>query len=979
MKPNILLLLCASLLLAVTAIAQQPASDKEKMVDALIKSGYLRREGNHLIFKAQKASDTARIKMMYGALFNNTQYTIGFDIDGKYFDSRKTQKNQDIQSILTTTKPQPKGTKNTDNQITVNGNTAALPTSSLRRMEYLQNPDFEMGIAVPHWNKEGEAFKEPYETTGQLTWKDMQVVTVGGDYWKDLDFHRGNHARNWISSLKPMMGGNWELRRQNGSGATGTLTSGPFKIYPAQKYLSFLVGGGKDENNLKVELLKVQVRPRISGDISIQSQQLPGTPRRPVQTGADTIFVAVPGVSAVTGHNNEQFRRAWWDLTRIDTAGYYVIRITDRSTDNTGWGFINVDDFRFLPKSPLQYTGEDSLRVLRVTIKDFVSNATQQVYIDYFTPLYGAADTHTHLMSHLSMGRKLMYGAPDIGSIVPAGTLVRGFDAIKKECNETDIRATTVEEALGNCNAAHGGWGVDNDCGNYLRAMLINLAFDGEYVHRVPFESNMHGDHPHAGYPNFLHWPHQSSMSHQQMYVDWIKRAYEGGLRVLVTLAVNNELLGNMVSGDPPYDDKSTADLQLDEIRSFVQRHNDFMELALTTADMRRIIQSGKMAVIMGIEVDNIGSFNYAGNIANETTVRAEIRRLYNKGVRYIFPIHLTDNKFGGMAVYSVLFGFSNKFANTRPSPIGQPLPPGNMLTVRTASDPLVKYRLTLLHDDLPAGTTAGLTVVAKPILDFIGELHFPPLFDLFNCPEAKVKCIPQFKIITSLLSEPGWDAYNAVSGGHVNVKGLSTLGKFAVREMMKLGMIIDIDHMSERSVDDAFNIAEQYNYPLVSGHNGLREGYFEKSDHKVNENNRSRTQLERLRNLNGVFGLGIGESSAEAYFRNFRRAMPMMGNKAITMGSDINGFVVMPHARPGSAVKYFPNTAASAMRKYSFANKTWDYNTDGVAHIGLYPDYFQDLKNLGMTQRERQVFFSAADYLVNMWQQCERNKVNVR
>jgi hypothetical protein len=81
---------------------------------------------------------------------------------------------------------------------------------------------------------------------------------------------------------------------------------------------------------------------------------------------------------------------------------------------------------------------------------------------------------------------------------------------------------------------------------------------------------------------------------------------------------------------------------------------------------------------------------------------------------------------------------------------------------------------------------------------------------------------------------------------------------------------------------------------------------------------------------------------------------------------------VVMPYARPGSAVKYFPSTDASAMQKYHFG-KDWDYNREGVAHIGLYPDYYQDLKNLGMNLRERQVFFSAADYLMNMWQRCER------
>ncbi len=124
---------------------------------------------------------------------------------------------------------------------------------------------------------------------------------------------------------------------------------------------------------------------------------------------------------------------------------------------------------------------------------------------------------------------------------------------------------------------------------------------------------------------------------------------------------------------------------------------------------------------------------------------------------------------------------------------------------------------------------------------------------------------------------------------------------------------------------------------------------------------------------------VGIGESNAHAFLQNYRKGLSMMGGKAVTMASDINGFVTMPHPRPSSHVRYTNDTHESTMTKYRFEEKEWDYNTEGMAHIGLYPDYFQDLKNLGMTKRERQVFFSAADYIVNMWQQCERISSTVR
>ncbi len=71
---------------------------EEKALKALVDAGMVRQEGNHLIFKVKRASDTAQVKMMYGALFSNNKYAIGFDVDGKYFGEKKKPNP----SILTT-------------------------------------------------------------------------------------------------------------------------------------------------------------------------------------------------------------------------------------------------------------------------------------------------------------------------------------------------------------------------------------------------------------------------------------------------------------------------------------------------------------------------------------------------------------------------------------------------------------------------------------------------------------------------------------------------------------------------------------------------------------------------------------------------------------------------------------------------------------------------------------------------------------
>ncbi len=42
-----------------------------------------------------------------------------------------------------------------------------------------------------------------------------------------------------------------------------------------------------------------------------------------------------------------------------------------------------------------------------------------------------------------------------------------------------------------------------------------------------------------------------------------------------------------------------------------------------------------------------------------------------------------------------------------------------------------------------------------------------------------------------------------------VNARGLTPLGRFAVKEMMQLGMLIDVDHMSQKAVNQTLAIAE--------------------------------------------------------------------------------------------------------------------------------------------------------------------------
>ena len=47
---------------------------------------------------------------------------------------------------------------------------------------------------------------------------------------------------------------------------------------------------------------------------------------------------------------------------------------------------------------------------------------------------------------------------------------------------------------------------------------------------------------------------------------------------------------------------------------------------------------------------------------------------------------------------------------------------------------------------------------------------------------------------------------------------------------------------------------------------------------------------------------------------------------------------------------------------------KIYDFNVDGLAHIGLFPDMVADLKNIGVTDDQLKPLFGSAQAYLNMW-----------
>ncbi len=580
-------------------------------------------------------------------------------------------------------------------------------------------------------------------------------------------------------------------------------------------------------------------------------------------------------------------------------------------------------------------------------------------------PLRGYVDMHTHPMSHLGFGKKLMHGAPDEGSIIPKGT---------HGCNPTDFIAKTPGEALGTCAGTHGGWGTDNECGDHLRAAIINYGIDDGFKHKVPPEQNLHGDHPHTGYPTFKYWPHQTSKLHQQMWWEWIKRAHDGGLRVMVALSVNSQLLAKAVNGDSPTSDVPSSDLQIREIKKFVGRHPDFMEVAYSPEDLRRIVGAGKLAVILGMEIDDFGGFNqkfdnpalpaYMIPLVQQGEVKKEIKRIYDLGVRYVFPIHLTNNKLGGTAVYSLMFNFANKH-NT-----------GSYLDIQHSTDPSIKYDINFVGNT--AGVNNAIMYGLGTALELVGEMPAPCINDISCGLPGKVRCCsPAMGVIKNAMAMDGkWNSYEQTAPGHINKLGLTSLGVYALREMMKLGLIIDLDHMGTKSMDAAIELATRNGgYPVNLGHNGMR-----KTDGGTERNVDAATAL-RIGRLGGMFGVGTADMTPDEVIEEYNKVVVAMGNKGEFnvypgVGTDANGLEPLPKATAGLDTATFYKTHNLTMLRTEGGEwkggKNWDYTKEGVANYGLMKEFMLDLKTRSGGAAVHDKLWRSAEYFARMWEKCE-------
>ena len=134
------------------------------------------------------------------------------------------------------------------------------------------------------------------------------------------------------------------------------------------------------------------------------------------------------------------------------------------------------------------------------------------------------------------------------------------------------------------------------------------------------------------------------------------------------------------------------------------------------------------------------------------------------------------------------------------------------------------------------------------------------------------------------------WNGENELGFGSLEQeKGLKPFGIEVIKEMEKIGMYIDVSHLSDRGFE---NVAETVDCPIVASHSNLREI----CSHRRNLTDEYFSEIVRRKGIVGInfYKAFINNDPEEAKLsdiaKHIERMLKLGGKDSICLGSDYDG-----------------------------------------------------------------------------------------
>ncbi len=514
-----------------------------------------------------------------------------------------------------------------------------------------------------------------------------------------------------------------------------------------------------------------------------------------------------------------------------------------------------------------------------------VAGDTDALKGDSNLPVRGLADPHTHITSYEFMGGKVMHGKP--------------------------FHRWGVSHALNDSKDIHGPDGSLDLIGNLYAYGDANYRYDTR------------------GWPDFPFWPNHKQLTHSGYYHKWMERAWLGGLRLMVTHLVENEVLCtaqktiNPAAWINPNDcnTMSSIRLQIQRLRE-MQEYIDiqaggpgkgFFRLVSSPDEARAVIADGKLAVVMGIEASEVFNCGIKDS-CSMADIERQLMEVYDAGVRVLYPTHKFDNQLAGSRVES---GFIN---------LGQVLSTGHFFETKECD---AHTRGNYFESGFPL---IGNVPVLREILDGIG---YNPEYD--------------------------------ETIQHCNVHSLTDKGVYLVNRMIDMGMLIELDHMSADTATQVMDIVEARQYSgVITSHSWMNSA----KDGGLHNN------TVRLAQAGGFMGpYNANANRIEGSINRFLEAIAETPYLAgVGLGTDMSGLGGQAGPRDDADIEPltypFISEFGLVFDRQQSGNRTFDFNQDGMAHYGMLADHLEDLRRQASPQTYEAVMNSAEAYL-QMWERA--------
>ena len=92
----------------------------------------------------------------------------------------------------------------------------------------------------------------------------------------------------------------------------------------------------------------------------------------------------------------------------------------------------------------------------------------------------------------------------------------------------------------------------------------------------------------------------------------------------------------------------------------------------------------------------------------------------------------------------------------------------------------------------------------------------------------------------------------------------------------------------------------------------------------------------------------------------------PRFGEKACSGNGE------QQNEAPKVSYPFTPHTGTGIIDQLKTGNRVFDINYDGVANYGLIPDFIQEVKNVGLTDKDLAPLFNSAEAYIRMWEKIE-------